>query len=311
MRTYLLIFIILTSACTGLLHAQEIPERKGLKATLPDTITLSLSDWDTYDNYLKKADDEGFKPLGSKTPLNDYKGKENKNIMRAVRNIKYTIQRNDILYDKIAGSSIASLRNLIYGNREGEHHILRSPRYALTVKGVILAGESDVLAPWNDMLTNRRNLDFYFIGYDKKVRHIKSVSVRRKPLPASFVIFRPKSLSYEYPDSLPADSASERIPPVLMEERAGSLKKYIESNTKYSPVAVENYMQGTVQASFLVNPDRNITDVKIEKPAEIFFDKEVARIIKQTNGIWNPGTVNDTKVPVMVKLEVIFELRVL
>lgn len=139
MRIILLLIIIISCSTVQNVMSQEV------RILVPDTI--SLSDEETYKVFISSKDTLGFLKLTDKISLDIYKGNENKDIMRVMRKLKKAMD-GDILYDEIAGKRIASLQNLSYAIDFGEHHILRSPKYALTKNGVIVIGRKDVLAPW-------------------------------------------------------------------------------------------------------------------------------------------------------------------
>lgn len=150
-------------------------------------------------------------------------------------------------------------------------------------------------------------MDCYFIGFDKKVRFIKIVRHNTKPLTLGYITFLSESLNYNYPDSILHESLANRMPPAFT-GGTEELKKHIESIIKYPIVAIENGIQGEVTVSFFVNTDKSITDVKVLKPVDSFLDRESVRIIKQTNGLWEAGTVDGINVSVRVGLTIRYRL---
>lgn len=58
-----------------------------------------------------------------------------------------------------------------------------------------------------------------------------------------------------------------------------ALKKYVEMNTRFPPVAAENYIEGTVKVQFVVKKDGTIGNVKVLKGIDPSLDKEAIRVV--------------------------------
>lgn len=86
------------------------------------------------------------------------------------------------------------------------------------------------------------------------------------------------------------------------------LMKYLNSHIKYPAVAEENGIQGRVVATFVVERDGSITDVKVIKSVDPSLDKEAVRVVKSMPK-WNPGKQNGQAVRVKYNLPVTFKLQ--
>jgi len=86
------------------------------------------------------------------------------------------------------------------------------------------------------------------------------------------------------------------------------LMKYLNSHIKYPVVAEENGIQGRVIATFVVERDGSITDVKVIKSVDPSLDKEAIRVLKSMPK-WIPGKQNGSTVRVKYTVPVTFRLQ--
>ena len=86
------------------------------------------------------------------------------------------------------------------------------------------------------------------------------------------------------------------------------LMKYLNSHIKYPAVAEENGIQGRVVATFVVERDGSITDVKVIKSVDPSLDKEAIRVLKSMPK-WIPGKQNGSAVRVKYTVPVTFRLQ--
>jgi len=86
------------------------------------------------------------------------------------------------------------------------------------------------------------------------------------------------------------------------------LMKYLSSHIKYPVVAEENGIQGRVIATFVVERDGSISDVKVIKSVDPSLDKEAIRVLKQMPK-WIPGKQNGSAVRVKYTVPVTFKLQ--
>ena len=87
-----------------------------------------------------------------------------------------------------------------------------------------------------------------------------------------------------------------------------ALMQYLSSHIKYPVVAEENGIQGRVIATFVVERDGSITDVKVVKSVDPSLDKEAIRVLKSMPK-WIPGKQNGSAVRVKYSVPVTFRLQ--
>ena len=87
-----------------------------------------------------------------------------------------------------------------------------------------------------------------------------------------------------------------------------ALMEWLSKNIKYPVVAEENGIQGRVVATFVVERDGSITDVKIVKSVDPSLDKEAVRVLKSMPK-WIPGKQNGQAVRVKYNVPVLFRLQ--
>jgi protein TonB len=87
-----------------------------------------------------------------------------------------------------------------------------------------------------------------------------------------------------------------------------ALMQYLSSHIKYPVVAEENGIQGRVIATFVVERDGSITDVKVVKSVDPSLDKEAIRVLKSMPK-WIPGKQNGAAVRVKYTVPVTFRLQ--
>jgi protein TonB len=86
------------------------------------------------------------------------------------------------------------------------------------------------------------------------------------------------------------------------------LMKFLSSHIKYPVVAEENGIQGRVIATFVVERDGSISDVKVVKSVDPSLDKEAIRVLKSMPK-WIPGKQNGSAVRVKYTVPVTFKLQ--
>ena len=87
-----------------------------------------------------------------------------------------------------------------------------------------------------------------------------------------------------------------------------ALLKWIQNNTVYPAVAIENKIQGTVRCQFVVEKDGSITNVQVVKGINLYLDREAIRVLnllpKFKPGEQRNQTVRSTvNVPIFFKLD--------
>ena len=86
------------------------------------------------------------------------------------------------------------------------------------------------------------------------------------------------------------------------------LMKFLSTHIKYPVVAEENGIQGRVIATFVVERDGSISDVKVVKSVDPALDKEAIRVLKSMPK-WIPGKQNGSAVRVKYTVPVTFRLQ--
>lgn len=88
----------------------------------------------------------------------------------------------------------------------------------------------------------------------------------------------------------------------------GTMMAHISRNVRYPEMAVEEGIQGKCFISFVVEPDGQITDVKVERGVHPYLDREALRVV-QDMPRWKPGFQDGKPVRVRYNLPVVFKLQ--
>ncbi len=84
--------------------------------------------------------------------------------------------------------------------------------------------------------------------------------------------------------------------------------KYLSKNLRYPPVAQENGITGRVTVSFVVEPNGEITNLKVLGAIGGGCDEEAMRVIKKSP-LWKPGFQNGNAVRVAYVMPIMFQLN--
>ncbi|MFO7880010.1 MAG: TonB family protein [Bacteroidales bacterium] len=87
-----------------------------------------------------------------------------------------------------------------------------------------------------------------------------------------------------------------------------ALRQYMSANTKYPEKAQSDTIGGRVIVSFVVSPDGEITNTRVERSAHPLLDKEALRVVKSMPR-WEPGKKDGKAVPVMYGVPFYFSLK--
>lgn len=87
-----------------------------------------------------------------------------------------------------------------------------------------------------------------------------------------------------------------------------ALLQYIAKNIKYPPLALRNQVEGKVFIAFVVGPEGQVTDVKVQKGIGAGCDEEASRVIKNLPK-FAPGKQNGRAVSVSYTVPVTFAIR--
>ena len=96
--------------------------------------------------------------------------------------------------------------------------------------------------------------------------------------------------------------------PTFQGGSAADFSKWVQENLKYPQTAKDADIQGRVVASFVVNTDGKIQDVKILRGLHPDLDAEVVRVISSSPD-WTPGYVKGEPVKVTYTFPVVFKTR--
>ena len=83
--------------------------------------------------------------------------------------------------------------------------------------------------------------------------------------------------------------------------------KWVMTQVKYPKEALKKGISGKVFASFVVDKDGKVKDVKIKKGVDKLLDDEVLRVVKMSPE-WTPGKQRGKAVDVQMMIPVEFKL---
>lgn len=87
-----------------------------------------------------------------------------------------------------------------------------------------------------------------------------------------------------------------------------ALKKYIQENIKYPPIALERGIWGKVYVSIIISNEGEVTNPMIVKGIDPYLNKEALRVIKSLPD-WKPGKKNGMPVNVHYTVPVEFNIK--
>lgn len=83
--------------------------------------------------------------------------------------------------------------------------------------------------------------------------------------------------------------------------------KFIQKN--FRTPDIDKKIKGRVFLEFNVNPDGNVSDVKITRGLNEKIDKEAVRLVNSTSGLWTPGEYRGYKVKVHYSLPIAIDIN--
>jgi TonB family protein len=123
------------------------------------------------------------------------------------------------------------------------------------------------------------------------------------------------SLSFGWHTEAMAQNTKSANEPFMYVEQMPQFKggdsemmQFLGSNIKYPDAAKSNGVEGLVVASFVVETNGSVSDVKIIKSLGHGTDEETMRVVKLMSGQWTPGTQKGQTVRVRYTLPVKFAL---
>lgn len=88
-----------------------------------------------------------------------------------------------------------------------------------------------------------------------------------------------------------------------------AILRYVADNTVYPATAKNNYIQGKVIVTFIINKDGSIGDAKILKSVSPEIDAEALRVVRSMPDFEQPGFKDGKAVPVWYMLPISFTLN--
>ena len=85
----------------------------------------------------------------------------------------------------------------------------------------------------------------------------------------------------------------------LLYESSSTFESYLQDNIKYPKEAIKCFNQGTVVVQFVVNANGELSDFKVINSVCPEIDKEVIRVIKTTDGMWESTNTSVKEVSMM------------
>ena len=86
-----------------------------------------------------------------------------------------------------------------------------------------------------------------------------------------------------------------------------SFMVWLTKNLKYPANAKQLQQQGTVDVTFIVNADGNVSDIKIKNSKNTDFEQEVLKVVR-TMGKWKPGIQNNKPCKSLLEIPIVFSL---
>ena len=87
-----------------------------------------------------------------------------------------------------------------------------------------------------------------------------------------------------------------------------ALLEYLMQNVKYPEDAEKQKIEGKVVASFVVETDGSISEIKVLKPVYPSLDAEAVRVVQGMSN-WTPGKQRGQFVRVRYTLPIMFHLK--
>ena len=143
-------------------------------------------------------------------------------------------------------------------------------------------------------------LVFVFVSF------AKAQSTNYSPVPISTDSIRKANPNLDKPDKNLIYQVVEKMPQFPGGD--GALSKAIEKNIIYPRFEFEGFYGGKVIVKFIITKKGKISNAKILKSLDPFYDKKAIRTIKLLPK-WIPGEHNGKKVNVYYTLPVIFRLQ--
>ena len=92
----------------------------------------------------------------------------------------------------------------------------------------------------------------------------------------------------------------------LFTNQTETIGDYLHKNIKYPEEAARCYKQGTAVVKFTVTAEGELTDFQVLNSVCPVIDNELIRVLKNTDGMWNPGISNEEFVDMPQEVSMMF-----
>lgn len=104
----------------------------------------------------------------------------------------------------------------------------------------------------------------------------------------------------------PQFTGIENVADMAKPDKSLLIKKYLIANATYPENALLCNKEGSEIIKFVVTPKGNLTNFEVINSVCSEIDEEVIRILKTTNGMWQPGLNNGEPVAMEKEVSVVF-----
>ena len=104
----------------------------------------------------------------------------------------------------------------------------------------------------------------------------------------------------------PQFTGIENVADMAKPDKSLLIKKYLIANATYPENALLCNKEGSEIIKFVVTPNGNLTNFEVINSICPEIDEEVIRILKTTNGMWQPGLNNGEPVAMEKEVSVVF-----
>jgi TonB family protein len=109
-----------------------------------------------------------------------------------------------------------------------------------------------------------------------------------------------------YSISAPVFTGVPTVVPVNPDQKYTSIEAYLKEIIVFPEEARERYIQGTEVIGFVVTPQGRLSDFRIINSLNSAIDEEVIRALLTTNGMWEPGKIEQEKVSMESEVSITF-----
>lgn len=96
---------------------------------------------------------------------------------------------------------------------------------------------------------------------------------------------------------------------ILQGKKIGSIEDYLKANLQYPEKTLDKLEQGTEIVHFIVTPTGELISMSIVNSVSPEIDAEVVRVLKATNGKWQPAFANGEPIAMAKDVSMVFKLQ--